>query len=384
MAVVSHPNDASLDTSRIATKLADVDVHGHVIGGITGVYPYMPAGWRSHFQLKTGSIGAETRPGALTTGSASLTLRFTHPTNLGLRTDAAAEPGGLPASDPRFVAQDLLDRHGISVCLVNSLESATYAAALAGPDESNVICSAYNDYFLERWTEQDSRFRYALCVSPQDPEAAVREIERRHSHPGVAAVFVPVTNILLGHRHYFPVFRAAQEHGLPIFTHLSGAEGVFQGAPVPTGGLPETFLERRVGYPLYGQANLISLVFSGALTTFPDLKFAFVEYGFTWLLTLLWRMDSSWQHMRLDAPFLTERPSHYIERQVRFATQPFDEPAEPRDLKKLLAMFDPKLLMFSTDYPHWDGDSPDYVLKALAPEARASVAYDNAAEWFAL
>jgi predicted TIM-barrel fold metal-dependent hydrolase len=35
-------------------------------------------------------------------------------------------------------------------------------------------------------------------------------------------------------------------------------------------------------------------------------------------------------------------------------------------------------LMFATDYPHWDSDFPDKVLKTLSDETRQKVFYDNA------
>jgi predicted TIM-barrel fold metal-dependent hydrolase len=257
------------------------------------------------------------------------------------------------------------------------------AAGLASPDESVVICSAYNEYFLEKWCEADSRYRYAICVSPQDPEQSAAEIHRLASHRGVAAVYMPTVNTLLGHRFHFPIYAAAQEHDLPIFQHVSGAEGAFQGSPAAI-GFPETFAERRATYPLYAMTGLSSLVFSGVFTKFPRLKFAFLEYGFSWLLTFLWRMDKLWQEARVDVPWVTEAPSEMLRERVKFGTQPIDEPAAEGQLMELIAMMGAGWLMFSTDYPHWDGDEPAMVLKGLSPQDQQRVFRTNAESIFRL
>jgi len=51
----------------------------------------------------------------------------------------------------------------------------------------------------------------------------------------------------------------------------------------------------------------------------------------------------------------------------------------------VLEMFDAeKMLMFSSDYPHWDGDMPDFAMRRLEPTMREAVMYGNALELFKL
>ena len=48
-------------------------------------------------------------------------------------------------------------------------------------------------------------------------------------------------------------------------------------------------------------------------------------------------------------------------------------------------MFDAeKMLMFSSDYPHWDGDTPDFAMRQLEPSMRPAVMYRNALDVFHL
>jgi predicted TIM-barrel fold metal-dependent hydrolase len=42
------------------------------------------------------------------------------------------------------------------------------------------------------------------------------------------------------------------------------------------------------------------------------------------------------------------------------------------------------MVMFSTDYPHWDFDDPQDTLKRLPEAARRRMAYENAAELYRL
>ncbi len=347
--------------------LVDGDSHIQTAHGLADVTPYLTEGWRSHFEFKRAATTINPLP-----------LKFQTMGNSPYRSDAAEWPGAIPGSNAAYVVKDHLERHDVRAMVSTSLESAAFAVALAGRDEAAVLCSAFNDYFLEHWCEHDTRFHYALTVSPQDPTQAVAEIRRRGSHPGVAAVYLPWEDVLLGNPKYDPIYAAAQEHDLPILLHLSGMETVAQGAPASPVGVPDTFAERRVGYPLFAWAHLGSIAMSGVLAKFPRLKFIFVELGFTWLLPALWRLDATWRATRLETPWLTEPPSETLRNRVWFTTDNIDEPARPGDLYKLIEMLGTEWLVFGSDYPHWDGDEPGQVLTRLDEAATRQVMQTNA------
>jgi predicted TIM-barrel fold metal-dependent hydrolase len=51
----------------------------------------------------------------------------------------------------------------------------------------------------------------------------------------------------------------------------------------------------------------------------------------------------------------------------------------------MLEMFDAgRMLMFSTDFPHWDGDTPDFAARAFPPELRRRVMSETARELYRL
>lgn len=189
----------------------------------------------------------------------------------------------------------------------------------------------------------------------------------------------------MGNPYYYPIYEATIEKDLPIITHVTGQEGSFVGVPALSGGIPRSYTERYVNLIQIAQSNLSDIVFEGLFEKFPSLRVAFVEYGFSWVLPLMWRMDKTWKELRIDTPWVKEFPSEIIKKNIRFTTQPLDEPENLSHLKHMIEMMDGKeFLMFSSDYPHWDNDMPTRVLNNLDKETKQKIFYDNAADFYRL
>ena len=369
MNIVAPDSQARRAGLESGLTIVDCDVHPVVAGGLEPLYPLMPAAWAERFRLKTARV-ANILP---------LTFRFEHPSGSAARHDAMTPSGGPAGSDPEYMRRDLLDANGISLAVLTSLQAGQMGTIIAGPDESAVICAAYNDYFLDVWPlKSERRLRLAMTVTAQDPAAAVAEIKRIGKRPEVCAVYLPLINILMGNRYYWPIYEAAASHGLPILLHVTGTDSVHQGAPNQAGGFPENYPERYVSLSQIGEANLTSLCFSGVFEKFPSLKFLFVEYSFAWALPLLWRIERTWESLRYDVPWVKRSPREYVSERVRFSTQPLDEPANPEHLKQLIAMLGPEHLVFATDYPHWDNDMPAQSLLMLDKTVRRQILGENA------
>lgn len=131
--------------------------------------------------------------------------------------------------------------------------------------------------------------------------------------------------------------------------------------------------------------QLVSLVVEGVFQKFPTLKYVFVEGGVAWLPAIMWRLDKNWKALRSTTPWLTRPPSEIIRDHIMLTTQPIEEPDDINHFRQVLEMFDAeKMLMFSSDYPHWDGDTPDFALRQLPSEMRDAVMYGNALEVFGI
>ncbi len=301
--------------------------------------------------------------------------RYINPLSV-LRLDAFAPNGSIPGADPEFVAKDLLDRTNTQYAILNSANATM--GAFHNVDVANGFNSAYNDWQYENWCEKDSRYKMSMLVSPLDPVAAVKEIERIGKKPGVVAVNLQTTSIPFGKRNLYPIYEIAQEYGLPMLVHPD-SEQSGENSPSQAVGPASTYMEWHTCLGLMAQRNIASLVCEGVFERFPKLKFVFAEYGMGWLPGLMWRLDKNWKALRDEVPWLKNRPSEYIRSNVRLATQPIEEPFRPKDLLEVIQMAGAEdMLLYSSDYPHWDGDEADRVFSTLPKELKHKIFYENA------
>jgi predicted TIM-barrel fold metal-dependent hydrolase len=99
----------------------------------------------------------------------------------------------------------------------------------------------------------------------------------------------------------------------------------------------------------------------------------------------LWRFDKNWKALRSTVPWLTRPPSELIRGRIFMTTQPIEEPPVHAHLKQLFEMFDAEhMLLFSSDFPHWDGDTPDFALRGFSESFKQRVRAGNAIELFGL
>jgi predicted TIM-barrel fold metal-dependent hydrolase len=345
----------------------DCDVHPILPGGLETLARYMPHAWNERFRRK----------GTQLQGTSGVPLKFQHPNGSVPRTDARGPKGGVAGSDPHYMISDLLDGNGVDIALLNCIQAGAVSAALSGVDESVVIARAYNDYFMQEWLPLDPRFRYAPTVPVQDPQAAAEEVRRVARDPQVSAIALPLLNIQMGNRWYWPIYAAAEECGLPIFLHVTGIESLIAGTPQITAGTFDHYIDRYLAMPQLAESSVRNLVFSGVFERFPKLNFVFAEFGFLWLLPLIWRMDRMWRSLRHDVPWVTQPPGETVRTRCFFTTQPVDEPEDAQDLARLIALIGEECLLFSSDYPHWDNDMPGATLRFLDPALRRRIFAEN-------
>ncbi len=205
-------------------RIIDSDVHPWINGDVKGLMPYLGTAWRRRFEG-----GKSTLP--------DHPLRPPLAGATSIRRDTKPPGGGADGSDPVFMQEDHLDRYGIEYAVLSSIQAGKLAT-LPNTDEAVVLARAFNDFFMNEWLTVDSRYRLAMSVAPHDPFAAAEEIRRIGNEEGVVPVFVPLLNILMGNRHYYPIYEAAEEHGLPILVHPTGTEGGFQTSVAFAGGSP--------------------------------------------------------------------------------------------------------------------------------------------------
>lgn len=303
-----------------------------------------------------------------------------------LRSGIRYEEGGnrwdASARTHNDVKTQLLDPYEHTYALL----TGTYGeiAGIPDPEYVNALCRAYNDYTEQHWLRADSRYCMAVKVPLQDPLLAVKEIERWVGHPQVKAIsfWGGAERLPFGHRYYWPIYEAANRHGIPIHVHPATTATIASAATSAAGPV-STYLQAHVALPQFYQAHLISLIFEGVFERFPNLRIAFVEGGFGWAPHVVWRMDKEFKGLRQQAPHLKRLPSQYVRDHIKFTTQPIEEPEKTEHLLQLIDMLGgPEMLMYASDFPHWDFDPPSVLPKRLGEDALRKILYANAASFF--
>lgn len=213
------------------------------------------------------------------------------------------------------------------------------------------LADSLNSWQKEKWLAAERRFFGSIVVPSQAPDLAVEAIERWGNDDRFVQVALPVrAEAPYGNRRYHPIFKTAQKHGLAVSIQYGG----FPGTPNMSGGWASHLFEEHAGMAFAFQTHLASLVYEGVFDLFPDLWIVFVESGFTWLPSFLWRIDKGWKGLRRETPWVKKAPSEYILDRVRFTAQPIDSFPESGLLEMVIEQLEGRpVLMYSSDYPHW-------------------------------
>ncbi|MEZ4615642.1 MAG: amidohydrolase family protein [Caldilineaceae bacterium] len=250
------------------------------------------------------------------------------------------------------------------------------------------LATAVNQWQVEQWLEQESRLRASIVVPSQNPQRAAAEIERWGDHPGFVQVVLPVrSDAPYGNLRYDPIYAAATKHDLVVGIQYGGAPG-HPSTPV---GWATTFVEEYAGMAQVFQSQLMSLIAEGVFDRFPTLRITLIESGFTWLPSLMWRIDKEWKGLRHNTPWVKRLPSAYMHDHVRVTTQPVDAPPDPKQLRQILAQLDSdEMLLFASDYPHWhaadeQSPEPDHAWAMVVDDTLLhKILRENARNWYRL
>jgi uncharacterized protein len=349
----------------------DCDVHNNWSSAEV-LRPYLPPAFREY--LDRGELPGER-------GSFPHAHRpWLHPEGF-KRNDAVPPTGGPAGSDYAYLRKQLLDRYAVEYAVLTG-EEAIEVSTLANPYYAQALATAYNDWLVESWLPLDQRLKGSLVVAPQDPEGAAKEIRRLGGHPDIVQVLVSSgSQRPYGDPFYHPIWDACAELDLPLAAHLGGQGGVNAN---PTGcGPPTFFWEAHALLCETGMGHVASTIAHGVFERWPNARLVLVECGIAWLPAILWRLDADYRALRKETPWLKRLPSEYAREHVRLTTQPLEQPRHRAALWPALEdVGADDMLLFASDYPHWDFDSPTVV--AVPPAWREKVMRDNARALYGL
>jgi predicted TIM-barrel fold metal-dependent hydrolase len=130
---------------------------------------------------------------------------------------------------------------------------------------------------------------------------------------------------------------------------------------------------------------LMHMIGEGVFDRYPRLKVAYVEGAFGWLPFWAQRLDEHFAKLRPQWPHCQRKPSEIIAGgQVALTCEPEEE-----TLPDVLETMGQHLVMYASDYPHWDCEYPESVrivarIPGLSEGQKRRVLGRNAVEWFGL
>jgi predicted TIM-barrel fold metal-dependent hydrolase len=295
----------------------------------------------------------------------------------------AIDPSGRPAVLPGFTRGQLLDEYDMTAAVLANAGGITFCHGGNNfPEQLGFeLARAFNDAHREVWLKADPRFHVAMHVPIEHPQEAVAEIQRckegEYGDRYASIVLDPRAEYAIGNPKYWPVFEACEHYGIPVAFHTAPGRRM-----TPSGGISYYF-EWHCGFPIRNYSLVSSMIFEGVFERFPGLKVALIEQSWAWAVPFTWRLDASWKMLRSEVPHLSRPPSEYFREHFWFATQPMEEPERLEEFTVLLDQFDECFgrhrLMYSSDYPHWDFDSPyESVPRSLPDEQRRRILGENA------
>ena len=364
--VRERPEEASPNAAK--TAIADCDIHP-ARATRTELYPFLANRWHEHLEIYEkhpyqGMMEGPPYPKAQPNAS---------------RRDAYPPEGGPQGSSLVFMQKQHLDPNNVVLGVLNPLATGQ---GIRNQDLAVAICSAINDWQIEKWTSKDARLKGSIVVANEDGPAAAAEIRKRAGDKNFVQVLLLSRNVEpLGQRRYWPIYQAAEDAGLPVGVHAFG----FGGNPITASGWPSFYIEEMVGHSQCQQTALASLVLEGVFERHPKLKMIMIEAGFGWTPSLCWRLDKVWQRLKSEVPHVKRPPSEYIRDHIYWTTQPMEDPERRQDLFDVIDWIGWDKLLFATDYPHWDFDDPSRVLPpGVSDDNRAAFYLGNARKVYGL
>jgi predicted TIM-barrel fold metal-dependent hydrolase len=272
-----------------------------------------------------------------------------------------------------FVAEHrprALDLIGVASQLIfNTFNNGRLVALERGDDLDLAYgaARAHNRGMVE-WCSVDDRLLPTCYVPLADFERSAA-IAGEAIELGAAALLVPSAcprHHSPSHVGLDPVWRQAEEAGIPIVLHVGGGGQLIDPMFFENGGPPvkdfhggdENFRSvDYMGIPKRPEQMLATLIFDGVLERHPDLQIGVIEQGAIWLPSWMRQMESAFDAFlrhedRLQA--LSLRPSDYVRRQIKATPYPTE------DVGWIVREAGPETVLFSTDFPHVEGGRKPY------------------------
>jgi 2,3-dihydroxybenzoate decarboxylase len=244
----------------------------------------------------------------------------------------------------------LMDEHGIEMMLLSL--NAPVVQAIPDATRANDLARKANDYLAHEVQKRPDRFQGLAALPMQDPELAIRELERCVRDLGFKGALVngfsqvgdPNTIVYYDLRQYWPFWAKVEELDVPFYLHprnpIKRDARIYEGA------------EWLLGPPwAFGQetaVHALRLMGSGLFDAYPKLAIVLGHMG-EGLPFSMWRVDNcnAWVEDRHNYPARRKIADYFSENFYITTSGNFRTQALINAILELGA----DRIMFSTDWP---------------------------------
>jgi predicted TIM-barrel fold metal-dependent hydrolase len=249
-----------------------------------------------------------------------------------------------------------------------------------GPAVGTALAKRANNELAAAIDKYPDRLKGFAALSPKDPDAATRELERAVKELGLSGwkTHSNFGDSYIDERRYWPILAKAEELNVPIYLHPANPAV----KELRTYGL--ALAGAAFGFGIETATAMMRLVLSGAFDAFPRLTVILGHYG-EGLPFLMQRIDHPFvrPHIRASdpdaVPALRRVPSDYLRANMLVATSGNYLPAAFKCTREVLGM---DKILLGTDYPYEEmGESISFLEGLGLSEAeRVQLYHGNAAK----
>lgn len=277
-----------------------------------------------------------------------------------------------------------MDYEGVDVNLM--LPSGWFGTWTTGDDVALEMgmYRAYHRWMDDYCKKYPGRLGSVMLLSARDPEGSVAEIKKwGKSHWAWGILVYAPAGSPLDHPDIEPIWKAAADHDLSITLHTFTVM-----PPYAPGGLDNwenLWLQRSAAHPWCGMRNMASIIGSGVMDRYPDIRLGTLEAGHSWLPFWMARLDEHHDTIRAALPpDLKMKPSDYVLSGRYY--QSIEIPEGDKLTNLVMDVIGDDVLMYASDYPHSESHFPksvDLVLGwNMTKERKQKLLWDNAKRFY--
>lgn len=273
----------------------------------------------------------------------------TGPSNISVTSDADGNPLLHSPGDINIIVpghrdidfrQNVLDGVGIDMQVITFTAPGT---TIETPKRSVALAQMVNDCLATIVADRPNRFTSLATLPLNDPTASVRELERVTKDLGFkgAMLYSNANGVALSDERFWPLFEQADDLGTVFYIHPT--------YPVGVEALTNYWLMPLVGFLFDTTIAAASLVYSGVVERFPNIRWALGHLGGA-VPYLAERLDRGYTAFEECRRHIAKPPTEYL-KTFYYDTVNFD----PNALRLAIDFAGTDHLLAGSDYPHQIG-----------------------------